>query len=445
MKQLIRDRIIEVSYNFSLERQYLIIRTLSENEISSDQFELFCTTKTRFFLPIQKVVLDNVAILHYEISEKHTLAKCLIGKVISFKFIITLIKEYIIALEEINKYNLSPQGIILDKEYIFFSNDNKKTFFLYLPIFKCTSNFFSLAEFLNDLCLYYTFDFNISWLEEIITLTYKTTISFIELKESIFELEKRFKIQETSLENEVLEENILEDIIAKKVILGGTKESFKYDLFEKEENKNEVIKVNEYIDKRNKNINNSIIAKYMNLNIKCKKLCFALIQVAFFIIIISVSKIGIIGIFTSDLIPKINFVIFLGIVSFWDYLIFENIFEQEEDNSLNEALEKKEDMLNDIYPHFIHLKRGKKIKTYINKPVFIIGCSEEVDYICKSEFIDEEHAEILTYDDKYFIKDLNSQNGVVLNDDVLMGNIEYQIFQDDVFELGDIKFIFYEQ
>lgn len=444
MKQLIRDKIIEVSYNFSSEHQYLVIRTVSENNIASQHFELFCTRKTNFFLPIQKVVLDNVAILHYEINQKHTLAKCLLEKIISFDFIITIIKEYILALEEINKYNLPPQGIVLDKEYIFFSNSSQKIFFTYLPVFNFTSSFLSLSQFLSDLCLYYTFDFNIIWLEDIIALTYKTTTSFVELKETIFELEKKFKIQEISLQTGILEEKILEDVIAEKVILRSAKESFKYDLFE-EENENEIIEVDEYIAK-NTNTSDATTIQYTKINKKCRKVCFILIQLAFFTIIIVLNKIGMIGIFTSKIIPKINFVVFLAIISFWDYFIIQKIFEEDTSNSIQEETAKKQLMMNESYPYFVYLKRGKKIKTYINKQVFTIGSGEQnVDYTCKNEFINEKHAKILTYDGKYFIKDLNSENGIVLNDDLIMRNIEYQIFQEDIFEIGDMKFVFYEE
>ncbi|MFZ5988214.1 MAG: DUF6382 domain-containing protein [Bacillota bacterium] len=95
------------------------------------------------------------------------------------------------------------------------------------------------------------------------------------------------------------------------------------------------------------------------------------------------------------------------------------------------------------YPYLQGKKDGVMEEIKINKPSFIIGrLRDQVDYVSSNNAIGKVHAEIITKDGCYYIKDLNSRNGTYVNDVRIDSNKEYGIKNGDKITLANSEFTF---
>jgi len=94
-------------------------------------------------------------------------------------------------------------------------------------------------------------------------------------------------------------------------------------------------------------------------------------------------------------------------------------------------------------PRLQVIKDGGVEEIVINKPSFIIGRLEgQVDYVHSNNAIGKVHAEIITRDGCYYLKDLNSKNGTYINGKRIDSNKEYEIKNNDKITLANSEFIF---
>jgi len=79
----------------------------------------------------------------------------------------------------------------------------------------------------------------------------------------------------------------------------------------------------------------------------------------------------------------------------------------------------------------------------IVKPEFTLGRLEsQVDYVIRNSAVGKVHAQIITRESSYFIKDLNSKNGTCINDVKIDSNEEYRIENNDKITLANNEYIF---
>lgn len=79
----------------------------------------------------------------------------------------------------------------------------------------------------------------------------------------------------------------------------------------------------------------------------------------------------------------------------------------------------------------------------INKPSFIIGrLEEQVDYVHSNNAIGKVHAEIISRDGCFYLKDLNSKNGTYINGKRIDSNKEYELKNNDKLTLANSEFVF---
>lgn len=98
------------------------------------------------------------------------------------------------------------------------------------------------------------------------------------------------------------------------------------------------------------------------------------------------------------------------------------------------------------YPVLKTLKNGIPETIVINKASFIIGrLKGQVDYVHTSSAIGKVHAEIISRDGVYYLKDLNSRNGTYINRTKIESNKEYLINDNDKILLADTEFTFITQ
>lgn len=94
-------------------------------------------------------------------------------------------------------------------------------------------------------------------------------------------------------------------------------------------------------------------------------------------------------------------------------------------------------------PRLQILKDSGIEEVVINKPSFIIGrLIGQVDYIHSNNAIGKVHAEIITREGRYYLKDLNSKNGTYINGKRIDSNKEYEIKNNDRLTLANSEFVF---
>ncbi len=90
----------------------------------------------------------------------------------------------------------------------------------------------------------------------------------------------------------------------------------------------------------------------------------------------------------------------------------------------------------------IRMKNNEKI--VLNKPIFRIGKEKSyVDYfVSDNTAVSRSHADIITRDDTYFIRDTNSTNHTFINGNMIQSSVEVQITNGDKIRLGNEDFEF---
>ncbi len=94
------------------------------------------------------------------------------------------------------------------------------------------------------------------------------------------------------------------------------------------------------------------------------------------------------------------------------------------------------------YPTLFRILTEETIS--VNKPVFRLGKEKSyVDYFVTNNIaVSRSHADIITRNNGYFVKDLNSKNHTYINGQELPVQCETEIFDGDKLRLGNEEFIF---
>lgn len=96
-----------------------------------------------------------------------------------------------------------------------------------------------------------------------------------------------------------------------------------------------------------------------------------------------------------------------------------------------------------VYPYLIRLNAYEKVQ--VNKPVFKIGKEKSyVDYfITGNNAVSRIHADIITEDNQYFVKDNNSTNHTFVNGAMIPINQKVEIFDGDALMFANEPFEFH--
>lgn len=112
------------------------------------------------------------------------------------------------------------------------------------------------------------------------------------------------------------------------------------------------------------------------------------------------------------------------------------LLDENEGTSLLESNEP-------VYPYLIRLNTYEKIQ--INKPVFRIGKEKSyVDYfVMSNNAVSRIHADIITQNGRYYVKDNNSTNHTFVNGTMIATAQNTEIFDGDAIMLGNEPFEFH--
>ncbi|NMB98423.1 MAG: FHA domain-containing protein [Clostridiaceae bacterium] len=100
-------------------------------------------------------------------------------------------------------------------------------------------------------------------------------------------------------------------------------------------------------------------------------------------------------------------------------------------------------MQKELKPYIVNMAEGLKEEIPIDKKEFLIGRLEDmVDCVIKNSAVGKVHALITERDNKYYLKDLNSVNGTMINDVKLQCNEENEIKDGDRITFANSDYLF---
>lgn len=124
--------------------------------------------------------------------------------------------------------------------------------------------------------------------------------------------------------------------------------------------------------------------------------------------------------------------------------IEENIFEKTTVlSSQATSNDQSNNVQNNVYtyPYLVRKKTQEKIE--INKEMFKLGQEPKyVDYLCTNPAVSRSHADIISRNNEYFIRDNNSTNGTFVNKTRITSNQEIKIKHEDEIVLANEVFEF---
>ena len=94
-------------------------------------------------------------------------------------------------------------------------------------------------------------------------------------------------------------------------------------------------------------------------------------------------------------------------------------------------------------PYLKSVKNGVSEQISINKSPFAIGrIPNQCDYICNNSTVGKIHAEILSKEGLYYLKDINSRNGTFINGKRIASNEYVQIKSNDTISFSSSSYLF---
>lgn len=128
------------------------------------------------------------------------------------------------------------------------------------------------------------------------------------------------------------------------------------------------------------------------------------------------------------------------------------LLNNDEDEATGLLVENQDDeatgLLNEQQNSCVHYPTLFRVLTEeqisINKPVFRLGKEKSyVDYFVTNNIaVSRSHADIITRNNRYFVKDLNSKNHTYINGEELPVHYEVEIHNGDQLKLGNEEFVF---
>ena len=82
------------------------------------------------------------------------------------------------------------------------------------------------------------------------------------------------------------------------------------------------------------------------------------------------------------------------------------------------------------------------LQLLLDRPKTVIGRSQHNQLVLDSTTVSRRHAQVTKHSNLYEIEDLNSRNGILINNDQLKSNERRPLFHGDTVRLGDQQLVF---
>lgn len=378
---------------------------LSENGLDNGKYKMFSYNKLKCFVDFEKMYIEDEMYLIYKTEEYIKLKDYILQDKLLFKDILIKLKDALNELE--NYFLLKRENIVLDINYIFIDPFKKQLKLLYVPKGNIIKESFEFNGLINSLIKLYEKD---KYYSNIINKT-KRILS----------------------NNKKVDLNHLE-----KLISSSKNKVKKEKIKNKEENpKKNIIKKND--EKEIKNVNQDDNKEINKINLVIRTICIIIIS---FLIYKLLNDVFIL----KNIFLKLTVAFFIGLGSLISlyYLGFNKILNKDIGKKIEKEIFKQEknkplDSKKILGSKTFLIYNNKKI--IIDQDQFVIGRDfNKSDFQINDPSVSLLNTEILKQDDEFFIRDLNSTNGTILNNRKLESNKLNKLYSKDVFKVSNHKF-----
>ncbi len=474
-----------VFYDRGVSDSFLVIDISETENIYDYQIDMIQSNPQIGILPMHLQKIDNKFSIYYNVTSKISLTQFLARNTLDKNRFVTLILNIVKTICDSKNYLLSDNNFIIDKDYIYIDPETYNTYLLYIPAAIEQDNLSKFKSFLIDII---TRSANIdesdndNFIQKIINFTKQEPFDISQFNDLL----KQLKTETISMHSLDTDKKIQSNSF--EIRSSITPIQPKIDPSNIKSNAFDVPNPLQKIESNATTVPK--IKKKASIELKpSKKTTYIIgLQVIIAMLIIFILSSGIISnlddptseyiglfiiIFALDflLIKKIMKINDLTDIKHEDHsrisintIIHEeqefhilkssnnNINLENPENQKRSILTDKTELLcnnqsSKVCPYLKQIKDDTSIddstEILITKSSFIIGrLPSQVDYICKDNTIGKIHAEIITRNFEFFIKDLNSRNGTFINGEKIVPNTEYKIKNNDKISFANCNFIF---
>lgn len=432
---------LKVRYQRDIKSNYLVIETEIGSQVVDYQVPMLINNDIRGLLKLTVENIDDKLELLYDISSKQKLSNILERQTLSYENLKKILYSFIEIIEVITEYLLDGNGIILEAEYIYINPETFQIFFCYNPFYK--------GNLLRDLHqLFAKFIEKVNYEDkEAVELIYK-----------IYQCSKKEEFQINDFINVINSNKQIERI-----------QDEEEEMEEKDESHISLVKpqvFSQQIDVEKEILACTFQGKIIIFLISLLSIVIGIIA-SFYIIKTSFTNLLIIIKISALLIGEICIVFLLIMKTLNTFrnskiITEKEILSYEEEGDLyqsSSSLIEEEYVAEEreVYGDTLLLAYSKRndkrrlVPIYNNEmpeifmdhfPYIIGRIKGQSDEVINHPLISRLHLSIEAENEKYYIVDLNSTNGVRINGDLLESNEKREIFVSDEVGIADIIYVF---
>lgn len=440
MTNLLENK-ISISYRRDDFVSYMIIKIEDEEAIINYQTEMITNNKIPRLLQVDIRRKDNKACFYYNITSKIPLSQFLNRRKITKEELMAILVQITETMLAGMNFLLYNKCFILQEKYIYINPATNEIFLLYLPVSYDAGVKMSLRNFVINLIVYSADidDENTSdnYIQKILNYAKCETFNIADFNKLLVRMCAE-DVEKVRQEDEPLEENM------KEITYDNLSFKNRQNLYRQEVVKN---KISSFIIA---GISQLIILAFLLLSKDFLKSLSGNIKTTYFAIGLILVAVDVI-IFKNLLAKRKGE--HTGIKHEHgdeheygcDYEYGNKYEDKCEDKSISNHQYNTELLAvsREEKPFLKCMRDGVEEEVPISNSDFLIGRLEGyVDYIVQNNAVGKVHAQIITREGKYYVKDLNSKNGTFINDIQIDSNTEHEIKNGDriTFANSDYEF-----
>lgn len=196
---------MKVDYRTDIKGNYLVLE--AEEEIYDYQMQMIQQNSIKGILPIYEYHIDNKIEYHYNITSRQTIAVMLERALLTSGQMKNFLKQWKDTVEQMKEFLLNPDYLLLDINYIYMNLQSEELFFCYYPckekgfregikeVFRCFLDKVNYQDKLGVDMVYQAYQKSL-----------QTEINFIDICDSVLEIEEKSNIQKREIKQQEPEE-----------------------------------------------------------------------------------------------------------------------------------------------------------------------------------------------------------------------------------------------
>ncbi|MDF2523331.1 MAG: Forkhead-associated protein [Clostridiales bacterium] len=470
MNWKILRQLLLIDYESDLSSSYLVLRAAKELQIQHYQVEMIANNRDIGILPLDIRLKDSTESIYYNITSKLSLTQFLNRKKLKRHEFLKMLKYMVKGVVNSAGYLLSDKSFFLDEEYIFINPNTLEVSYVYIPI--------KLER-----------DTREEFRELMVRLMVNATVAEENEKDNF--LQRILNILKSDVFNIPDFEKLLTELGSNSIetpnINIERKQKYSAPIEQPNLKKQEIEK--SYISNKKPDIvipkNEKTVQKDTSSEQREPKgkTGIILLQVFMILVIVLSYATGALKSLGGDVKTTMAaLAIVLGAV---DFLVVKSLLDKSNRTELKSSkapvavpvshkaplkedikevperlVEKRSssvtpqrsqqgnetEILSQIkkeHPFLQGKRKGTTEEVPITKSSFIIGrINDQVDHVSDNPAVGKVHAEIVTREGGYYLKDLNSRNGTFINDKKLDCNKEYPLNNYDKVTLANSEYTF---